>query len=242
MNIWIHGISGRIGKELEAAIASQPELHLLGGSCNVSPLKELITSANLIIDFSTPDANRQLLEFLQKAKIKNTSILLCTTGLPSELLDQWREFSHYNKVLSAPNTSFGMSTFTQTLVNFTKSLKNSNSYFDIEIIESHHKNKIDTPSGTALSIAQKIQAELPHFKIIHKHEGKRQQNTIAIHSIRGGGIFGEHTVKFIGDHEEINFQHKAFSRQVFVTGALMLAEVLLKKQQQGFYTVFDLLV
>ncbi len=99
---------------------------------------------------------------------------------------------------------------------------------------------MDTPSGTALSIAQKIQQELPQSKIIHKHDGKRLPNTIAIHSIRGGGMFGEHAVKFIGEHEELDFQHKAFSRKVFTVGALRLGSLLVK-EKNGFYTVLDLL-
>jgi 4-hydroxy-tetrahydrodipicolinate reductase len=110
--------------------------------------------------------------------------------------------------------------------------------FDIEIVESHHRNKVDSPSGTALLLAKNISEEIPKSEIISSRKSKRRAEEIGVHSIRGGNVFGEHHISFLGDSEEIVFSHRALSRSLFANGALVLGKWLADRKP-GFYGLSD---
>ena len=112
--------------------------------------------------------------------------------------------------------------------------------FDIEIVETHHKRKKDAPSGTALLLARAIQKEFPKASIVTSHPELRKPGSIGVHAVRGGGVFGEHEVRFISEHEEITVAHRAFSRALFAHGALNLAEKLHQRSTVGYVTLADL--
>jgi 4-hydroxy-tetrahydrodipicolinate reductase len=166
-------------------------------------------NADVIIDFSIPAALNQLLEFAVSRKLP---IVLCTTGITVELTKKIKEASKVIPVLQTPNTSLGINLILKLVTEATKTLGQS---FDIEIIEKHHNQKIDAPSGTALHIADAINeaSNVPLEYVYDRHSSikKRSKNEIGIHAVRGGAIAGEHTVIFAGEDEIIEIKHTAVS-------------------------------
>ncbi|MBP9708214.1 MAG: 4-hydroxy-tetrahydrodipicolinate reductase [Oligoflexales bacterium] len=245
--IWINGISGRMGQKLCELIDKKPQdFSLAGGfakegfydsrtkSFSKNETEELLNSlfqADLIIDFSLPEANKNLRELLARNEATKIAVLLATTGLPSKDLEAWSSFSktHKNiKVLLAPNTSLGITLLVEHGMSLAKVLLQNG--FDMELIETHHRYKKDAPSGTALYIKNSIDENLKQEKISHDDK--------AIHALRGGGVFGEHNLRFISDEEEIEISHRALNRDLFAKGALKLGSWLLQ-QKPGVYGLKD---
>ena len=155
-------------------------------------------------------------------------ILIATTGLSKPHIHGWKELSQKqgNSILFAPNTSLGiLLTMHASLQMASLLLKQK---FDIEMTEAHHRNKIDAPSGTVKFLAEQI-AKQENLSISLNRTSKREDNELGIASIRGGSVFGEHTVHFMGEFEEISITHKALSRSLFAKGALTLGRWLMSK-------------
>ena len=189
-------------------------------------LTAVLQGADIIIDFSSPAGTASL--FKSFADVKNKVVLIGTTGLPEKLQSEIRAAAKHggHKILMAGNTSFGVSTLAKLAVIAAKNLAAIG--FDIEITETHHHLKADSPSGTAIFFAEMMQRTIPDSKIIFNGSGKRVPGSIGIHSIRGGGVIGDHDIRFISESEEICLSHRALNRSLFAKGALnLVAEIAL---------------
>ncbi len=194
--------------------------------------------ADVLIDFSNAEAVRELLPY---ARGKKLPMVIATTGMGEEQMQEIREASHEIPIFQSANMSLGVNLLMELVKTAAKTLGGT---FDVEIIEAHHNRKVDAPSGTAVALAQVVQANLPHpSRLIYDRHGVRQrrdQAEIGIHSIRGGTVVGEHQVFFAGRDETLTLTHAATSRKVFATGAICAA-LFLCEQRPGLYSMADLL-
>lgn len=198
-------------------------------------LHEGLNIADIIIDFSTVEGNGKLLKEVER--LKGKTILIATTGLQESQINSWLALGNENhRIMIAANTSLGI-ILTLSLSKQLASVLYRQG-FDIEILESHHKYKVDAPSGSALLLAQGI-ADQEGLEVAFARKGKRSPQEIGISSLRGGSIFGEHRVHFFGEQEEICITHTALSRTLFAEGALVLATWLHKRQVTGTYHIQD---
>ena len=252
--VWVNGISGKMGILISSSLKDHSSFTLLGGSdakniCqnteivgsfDSATLSEKLAVTGLIIDFSSAKGNQLLLDAISEQKnTASHTILIGTTGLDKQLRNSWKDFAAKtnSRLLFAPNTSIGILTLAQTVRALSSKLTKQN--FDIEIIETHHRDKLDSPSGTATFLADTIQSALEQdTQLCSSYTSKRPTNSIGVHSVRGGGVFGEHEIRFIGDHEELYLGHRALSRDLFAQGALRLSEWLIK-QTPGVYGFLD---
>ena len=201
-------------------------------------INEFQGKADVIIDFSHPNALRSVLDYAVKNKIP---VVESTTGLSDEQINEIKDASKKVAVFHSANMSLGVNLLCELAKKAVNVLGNG---FDIEIVEMHHNQKIDSPSGTALMIADAINEELPvEFDYEfdrHSKRSKRTDREIGIHSVRGGTIVGEHEVIFAGNDEIIKLSHSASSKQIFANGAINAARYL-AKQNPGLYSMKDLI-
>ncbi len=211
------GATGRIGKcIIELAQNHHDVCVTLPLSRDLSKLWD--TPIDVVIDFSHAEMTAEL---AKRAIGKHTPLLICTTGLTAETKDALTHCSLTCPVMIAPNTSIGILVLHKMLKVAATML---DSTFDIDIVETHHRNKVDAPSGTALSLKETIQSIRPA--------------PVGVHSLRAGDVIAEHIVSFRGDHETIKLTHTAHARHVFADGALRLA-TWLAKQKPGLYVPED---
>lgn len=193
--------------------------------------------ADVIIDFSHPNALDKLLVYAMSKKIP---LVVATTGLTQPHINQLKEASTLIPIFFSANMSLGINLLIDLVSRAAKLLEDS---FDIEIIEKHHNRKIDSPSGTALAIADAISSSLPQGKEYvydrHSVRKKRGKNEIGIHAVRGGSIVGDHSVIFAGNDEIIEINHHAASKEIFAVGALKAAQFIIGKTP-GMYDMKDL--
>lgn len=246
MKIIICGCNGKMGKAILKTIENSPQYDVVAGVdinnepngifpvvSNISAIKE---KADVIIDFSNPKALDSLLDYAQNS---NTPVVICTTGLSAVQIDKIRGVSKKLPVFYSRNMSLGINLLIELSKIASKVLGEN---FDIEIIEKHHNQKIDAPSGTALMIAEEISSALPNeMDFVYNRSNVRKaraKNEIGIHSIRGGSIPGDHEVIFAGEQEIVSISHHAQSRDIFAKGAIKAAEFIIN-QQPGLYTMQD---
>ena len=189
-----------------------------------------------IIDFS----HFSLIEdVLNAALLKKVPLVIATTGHTKEQLDSIENASTEVPIIKATNTSFGVTIVNEVVAFATRLLKD----FDIEIIEKHHNRKIDAPSGTAMTLLEKVEENLDgNYNIVYgrKDYSKRTEKEIGVHAIRGGNIVGEHTVVYAKNDEIIEIKHEALSRKMFSDGAVK-AVMYLNGKSAGKYTMKDVL-
>ncbi len=235
---------GFMGKKVATKIRESEDMELIGV---VSPIfdqpvpensyfniRECTDKADVVIDFSHPDNLDSVLEYGLKNKVK---LVLATTGYSSEQLIKVEEASKSIAIFQSYNTSLGIQMVTKILRTVSKELYESG--FDIEIIEKHHNQKIDAPSGTAKLIYDVIEEEVENTTPVYDRSQtreKRKREEVGIQAIRGGTIFGEHTIVFAGKDEVIEVTHNALSKEVFVQGAVSAAKSLMDKEE-GLYTL-----
>lgn len=191
---------------------------------------------DVAIDFSHPDFFNVVYESVVQYKIP---VVICTTGLSDVQMNQVDIISEHVPVVYTRNTSLGVAVLTHVVKEAARLLED----YDIEIIEKHHNQKVDAPSGTALQLAAAIEEARIKPTYVHGREGivgKRMKDEIGIHAIRGGSIVGEHSVLFAGNDEVIELKHEAFSKKLFASGALKAAQYIHKKEP-GHYTMVDVL-
>ena len=244
IRVLVSGCCGKMGHIVVEEIRSRDNIEVvagLGTSCSkvggidVYDAESFNIDHDVIIDFSSPNALSSLFEISRKFKSK---LVLCTTGYSESQLNQIKKFSKEYPVFLSSNTSLGIN----TLVSVSKFVKEKlGKSFDIEITEKHHNKKIDAPSGTALMISNALSSEETEIVFDRsKKKQKRSQNEIGIHSIRGGGITGEHEVLFIGENEVLSLKHVAYSRRIFAQGAIKASCFIIKKKN-GLYDMNDLI-
>ena len=245
----MHGCNGKMGQVIADLVKQDEEAEIvagidIGNAENTqfpvySRLLDCKEDADVIIDFSIAKAVDQLLE---DAVIKNLPIVLCTTGLSSEQLDKVDETSKKIPILKSANMSLGVNTLLKLVQTAAQVLTQAN--FDIEIIEKHHNQKIDAPSGTAVALADAINEALENeytyeYDRTSKRE-KRDKKEIGISAVRGGNIVGEHEVIFAGTDEIIEFKHTAYSKAIFAKGAISAGKYLAGKKA-GMYNMSDVI-
>jgi 4-hydroxy-tetrahydrodipicolinate reductase len=237
LDVLIYGSSGRMGLELCALLANHPQLNLYASvdqdhttihkrspqakiKSGSDSLVHIVEGAKVIIDFSTTTGTANLTKSLMNTTKK--IVLVGTTGLTKKNIDALKKAAKLgaHKILIAGNTSIGIFTLAGLAASAARVMAPIG--FDIEITETHHRRKVDAPSGTALLLANIVKNEVPGSRIEFNRSGPRRHNTIGIQSVRGGGVFGEHEIRFISDDEELHLGHRAFSRALFAKGALNL--------------------
>ena len=248
LKIAISGICGKMGRNVLASISERTDCEVLCGldigeasGCPVPVYKtpaDMPEKPDVIIDYSHPNALNALLDY---AKATGTPVVLATTGYSEEQLAEIRKASEQVALFSSFNMSIGIQLLLALSKKAAQVLGNQ---FDIEIIEKHHNQKIDAPSGTALMIANAIIGvnDPPKHPVYDRHSvrKKREITEIGIHSIRGGTIVGEHEVLFAGPDETISITHTASSKRVFAEGSVNAA-VFLAGKPAGMYDMTDLL-
>lgn len=196
---------------------------------------------DVLVDFSTPDA---LGSSLDRAVSAGIPMLIGTTGLQSEHHVAIQQAAKSIPVIQAPNTSLGINLLSDLVEQAAARLGPD---WDIEILEMHHRHKVDAPSGTALMLGQSAAKgrgstlqELSRFDRISEHPHAREAGTIGYASLRGGSVAGEHVVIFAGEGERLELGHRAESRMIFARGALAAARFLVGKPA-GLYTMRDVI-
>lgn len=246
LKIIMHGCNGRMGQTIVDLIREDEDKIIVAGvsmdgqALNSFPvytnISECQEDADVIIDFSNPSTLSDLLSY---ATLHKTALVIATTGFSDEELNQINQASKHIPILRSANMSLGINLMLDLIKKAASALEKD---FDIEIIEKHHHNKVDAPSGTALLLADTINDTLKEKAIYkydrHTEKQKRIPNEIGIHAIRGGTIVGEHTVIFAGDDEVIEITHTASSRKIFAKGAIRASEFI-SKQENGLYSMQD---
>ncbi|MGL5989831.1 4-hydroxy-tetrahydrodipicolinate reductase [Cetobacterium sp.] len=197
---------------------------------------DLNEDVDVVVDFSHFSKLDNLIESCVNRKYP---LVIATTGYTGATLEKIIKASKVIPILLSSNTSLGVNAINGILKTLVPKLENN---FDIEIIEKHHNKKIDSPSGTAITLLETIKNSLKErYSVVYGREGvaKRNQKEIGIHSIRGGTIVGEHTIIFAGEDEIIEVTHKALSKKIFAIGALKCAEFL-KDKEAKLYTMEDI--
>lgn len=192
---------------------------------------------DVVVDFSHPTA---LPDILTYCKEHSTPAVLCTTGYSAEEVERVKEAAKTLPIFYSRNMSLGVN----LLVEFAKKAEAIlGADFDVEIVEMHHNQKIDAPSGTALMLADAInevrENEMKYTYDRHSQRKKREKSEIGLHSVRGGTIVGEHQVIFSGSHEVLTLSHSAQSKELFAAGAVNAA-VFMKDKSAGLYDMSDL--
>ncbi len=262
MNIAIAGATGRMGKMLIEAVLNTADAKLVGAlehtSCPQlgedagaflgkktgvlisSDLAQVLANAQFLIDFTRPEGTMAHLAVAEKT---GTKIIIGTTGLTADQIGSLKKASSKLAIVFAPNMSVGVNATFKLLEIAAKML---NQGYDLEIIEAHHKHKVDAPSGTALKmgevIADALCEKLDDVAVCARegHTGERKEGSIGFATIRGGDIVGDHTVLFAGDGERIEISHKSSSRQSYAQGSLRAARFL-QGQSNGLFDMQDVL-
>ncbi len=247
-DIVIQGICGQMGHVLCEMIARREDcrvvagIDLKDGEENgipvVSSPDKLEGRGNVIIDFSSPAAVEKVLPYCEAHKMP---IILCTTGMSDELNLKIVQLSRSVPVFKSANMSLGINLLAELCKRASAILGTA---YDVEIVEQHHHNKVDAPSGTALMLADAINEENNGaYRYVYDRASVRQKRDpmeIGISSVRGGSIVGDHEVLFCGPDEVITLKHTAYSRSVFANGAINAA-VYLAKKEPGLYNMSDLI-
>lgn len=245
----MHGCSGAMGRVITGLARDMEDLEIVAGVDLkddgtqtypvFSSLEECTVSADVIVDFASAKAVDHLLDFCAEKKMP---LVLCTTGLSPEQIEKTKEAAKKTAVLRSANMSLGINTMLKLLQDAAKVLAAAG--FDMEIVEKHHNQKVDAPSGTALALADSLNAAMDHqyhYKYDRTAERvKRDKKEIGIQAVRGGSIVGEHDVIFAGPDEVVTFSHTAYSKAVFGKGALEAAKFLAGREP-GLYTMADVI-
>ena len=196
---------------------------------------ESAPAADVIIDFSNVATFDAVVAYVERT---GAALVSGTTGYTPEQMDRLRELGQNARVMHSGNYSIGIAALRHLVAQATRELPG----FDCEIVETHHNQKVDAPSGTALMLADAVKSQRPDAEYVYGRSGqhKRQPNEIGIHSLRMGNVVGEHEVIFATDNQTITLKHQAHDRALFAEGALTAAGFLVG-QPAGFYHMDDLL-
>jgi 4-hydroxy-tetrahydrodipicolinate reductase len=247
--IIISGCNGRMGQVITRMCADSGDMEVVAGfDINTNKLStypvysdpmEFGGSADVLIDFSNPASVDKLLGYCLKKKMP---LVVCTTGFSEQQLCGIRKASESIPIFKSANMSVGINLISG-LIKKAAAVLGGN--FDVEIVERHHKTKLDSPSGTALMLADSVASALPfEAEYIYDRHNVRQQrgkSEIGMSSVRGGTIVGEHEVIFAGPDEVIEFKHTAYSREIFANGAVTAARFLATVDKPGMYDMNDAL-
>lgn len=249
VKIIMHGCNGHMGHVISGIVEKDPDAEIVAGidiadqGKNSYPVFTDIDAcqveADAIIDFSSAKATDKLLEYSAARQIP---VVLCSTGLSQEQLAKVEETSRKVAVLKSANMSLGINTLLKLVQDAARVLAAAG--FDMEIVEKHHRLKLDAPSGTALALADGINEAMDNqYHYVYDRSQKREKRDdkeIGISAVRGGTIVGEHEIIFAGQDEVIEFKHTAYSKAIFGKGAVEAAKFLAGKPA-GRYDMSDVI-
>ena len=247
IDIILCGSGGKMGSFVADAVKNENEMQIVAGvdkfnNGQLFPVfnkfADITCKADLIIDFSNPQLLDDMLDF---AISYNVGVVIATTGYSDAQIEKIKLAAEKIPVFFTFNMSLGVNLICSLAKRAASILGDG---FDVEIVEKHHNQKIDAPSGTAIMLANAVNSEFSNTKRFeydrHSKRQKRSQNEIGIHSIRGGTIVGEHDVIFAGHDEVITISHSAYSKEVFAVGAVKAAKFLYKKKS-GLYDMNNIM-
>lgn len=246
LEVMVNGCSGKMGQIVCDLVEQNENLVLKCGFDKqvtgefafpvFNSIENIPEKPDVIIDFSVPVATLQILKYAVQEYVP---IVIATTGFSSDEEKMIEEYSKQIPIFKSANMSYDIMIMKKLVQWLAPLLKDT----DIEITETHHNRKIDSPSGTAQMLADSINSSLGnhlHYEYNrHDKREKRDKNEIGMNSIRGGNIVGEHVVQFFGKYETFELKHTAHSRNVFAEGALKAAQFLVNKQN-GLYNMEDM--
>ncbi len=246
--IFLVGACGKMGRVIAECVSTRNDCAVVGGVDVVcekysdfpiySSFSQVSEKPDVIIDFSHPSALKDTLDYAVTNKVP---AVIATTGLDEQHIALVNEAAKKVPVFFTYNMSLGVNLLAELAKMATKVLAND---FDIEIVEAHHNQKIDAPSGTAIMLADAINETLDNEYEYeydrHSKREKRPKKEIGMHAIRGGTIVGEHEIIFAGRDEIVKLSHSARSKEIFAVGAINAA-IYLKEQKNGIYSMSDLL-
>lgn len=246
IRVLINGCNGKMGQEVAKAVTLAPDIEVLCGVDRIDTgdnsfpvftnIEDINVIPDVIIDFSIPEATFNILKFAEK---NNTPTVIATTGFSDEQLKVIEDYSKKFPIFKSANMSYEINLMAKIVADLSNKLSDS----DIEIIETHHNRKIDSPSGTALILADSINNAQNNSMIYeydrHNKREKRKKNEIGIHSIRGGTEVGKHSVIFFGNNESFEITHTVNSRAVFANGAVKASFFIIHKEN-GLYSMNDM--
>ena len=245
LKVLLCGSKGKMGAAVKAAmenrddvkVAAEVDVRVLDGEENAfSSFDKVVGEYDCIIDFSHPSVTDSMLKYAVDTK---TAVVLCTTGLSDEQIANAKNAAKEIPLFFSANMSLGVNLLVSLCKKAVEILGDD---FDVEIIEKHHNQKIDAPSGTALLLANAMNGDNKYDYVYDRQSvrKKREKREMGIHSVRGGNIVGEHEVIFAGHDEVVSLKHSATSKEVFAVGAVNAA-VFLTGQDAGLYDMQDLL-
>ncbi len=247
-DILLVGACGKMGKVIADCVSKRDDCKIVAG---VDPLAEQYADfpvystcddvkekVDVIIDFSHPSALEGILNYSVRNSVP---VVIATTGMDEKHIEMINEASHSVPVFFTYNMSLGVNLLAELAKKATAVLSND---FDIEIVEAHHNQKLDAPSGTAIMLADAINETLDNEYSYeydrHSKRAKRPKKEIGMHAIRGGTIVGEHQIIFAGRDEIVTLSHSARSKEIFAVGSVNAA-IYLKNQDKGIFNMSDML-
>lgn len=247
--IIMSGCSGAMGKMITGIVKEDSQAEIVAGIDLIdngdneypvfSSIRDCDVEADAIIDFSTPKILDDLLAYSEEKKVP---IVLCTTGYTEEQLAKIEIAAEKTAILKSANMSLGINTLLKLVQDAAKVFAAEG--FDVEIVEKHHNQKVDAPSGTALALADSVNEAMGNqYEYIYdrsQRREKRDKKELGISAVRGGTIVGDHDVIFAGTDEVITFSHTAYSKAVFGKGAVSAAKFL-KGKTSGRYEMSDVI-
>lgn len=256
ISVVVGGATGKLGSLVCRLISEQKDMKLSGavvseGSANIgkeiSPgvkcvgadkLSDVVKDADVYVDLTSPSA---IVKTLPAARRKGLNYVIGTTGIPKEVMETFEKniAEDGSGAVVTPNFSVGVNVFFKTCESLAAALKE----YDIEIIETHHNQKKDAPSGTAKKAAELIALNSGKSEFMYGREGEvgARGSEICIHSVRAGDVVGEHTVIFAGNKERIELTHRAHSREAFAEGAIAAIRWVANKNSGKIHTMYEVL-
>lgn len=249
VNIIMHGCNGAMGQVISSLVERDEEAKIVAGidlnteAKNGYPvfasLEDCDVEADVIIDFASAKAVDHLLDYCETRRMP---VVLCTTGLSEAQVERVSQVAKETAVLRSANMSLGINLLLKLVKEAAAVLAASG--FDMEIVEKHHNQKVDAPSGTALALADSINEAMDHqYHYQYDRSARREKRDpkeIGIQAVRGGSIVGEHDVIFAGQDEVVTFSHTAYSKAIFAKGAVAAAKFL-KGKAAGLYDMSDVI-
>jgi 4-hydroxy-tetrahydrodipicolinate reductase len=263
IRVIINGACGRMGRLIIQGVSQQADMELAGaieypehpqigsdagvvagigeiGVAITSKLEDVLENADVVIEFSKPEAT---IQHLRQVVDADKAMVIATTGFNPDELETVKKLASQIRCVMAPNMSLGVNVMIQALELIAKALGDD---YNIEVIEAHHNHKADAPSGTALRLAETVAAalgrDLAEVGVYGRHGivGARSQKEIGIHAVRGGDIAGDHTVLFATEGEQLSVVHRAHSPEAFAKGAIRAARWVVDASK-GLHDVSEVL-
>lgn len=237
INVLVNGASGRMGQEVIKEVNFSENFNYIYGADMEHSINDIHIQPDVIIDFSVPSSTLEILEYANQYHVP---VVIATTGFDENQLNTINEYAKKIPIFKSSNMSYETNLVISLVSKLACLLKDS----DIEIVDVHHNKKVDSPSGTALMIADGINKALDNsmYYEFNRHSKKEARNKkeIGIHSLRGGTEVGKHSVFFFGNNESLEISHTVTSRTVFAKGSLKAAEFIIN-QKPGLYDMNDLI-